>query len=53
MTVLHGATIEAEQAAGTIFAAVVTNAGTIGAEGANLTINGDVTNARALIDASN
>jgi hypothetical protein len=28
VTVLHGATIEAEQAAGTIFGAVVTNAGT-------------------------
>ena len=53
MTVLHGATIEAEQAAGTIFAAAVTNAGTIGAEGANLTIVGDVTNAKGNLDANN
>ena len=52
VTVLHGATIEAEQAAGTIFAAVLTNAGTLGAEGANLEISGNVTN-KGTLDAIN
>ena len=52
VTVLHGATIEAEQAAGTIFAAVLTNAGTIGAEGANLEISSNLTNTGTL-DATN
>jgi hypothetical protein len=52
VTVLHGATIEAEQAAGTIFAAVLTNAGTVGAEGANLEISSNVTN-KGTLDATN
>ena len=48
VTALHGGIIEAEQFASTITGAVVTNAGTIGAEGANLTIIGDVTNTGTL-----
>jgi hypothetical protein len=52
VTALHGGIIEAEQVASTITGAVVTNAGTIGAEGANLTIIGDVTNTGTL-DANN
>jgi hypothetical protein len=52
VTVLDGATIEAEQAAGTIFGAVITNAGTIGAEGANLEISSNVTN-KGTLDATN
>ena len=52
VTALHGGIIEAEQFGSTITGAVVTNAGTIGAEGANLTIIGDVTNTGAL-DANN
>ena len=52
VTALHGAMIEAEQGSSTITGALVTNAGTIGAEGANLTIIGDVTNTGTL-DANN
>ena len=52
VTALHGAMIEAEQGSSTITGALVTNAGTIGAEGANLTIVGDVTNTGTL-DANN
>ena len=52
VTVLHGATVEAEQAAGTIFGAVVTNAGIIGAERANLEMSSNVTNTGTL-DATN
>ena len=48
VTALDGGIIEAEQFASTITGAVVTNAGTIGAEGANLTIIGDVTNTGTL-----
>jgi hypothetical protein len=51
VTVKFGATIEAEQVAGTIFAAV-TNAGTIGAEGANLEVTATVSNTGTL-DATN
>jgi hypothetical protein len=43
---------EAERAAGTIFGAVVTNAGTIGAEGANMEISSNVIN-RGILDATN
>ena len=58
VTTANGATIEAEQGSNTITGAVVTNAGTIGAElvlvndGANLTIIGNVTNTGTL-DANN
>jgi hypothetical protein len=52
VTAMRGAIIEAEQGSNTITGAVVTNAGTIGAEGANLTIVGDVTNTGTL-DANN
>ena len=52
VTAAKGAIIEAEVAASTITGAVVTNAGTVGAEGANLTIIGDVTNTGTL-DANN
>ena len=58
VTVLQGGLLEAGGSAsilplpGTITGAVVTNAGTIGAEGANLTIVGDVTNTGTL-DANN
>jgi hypothetical protein len=46
VTVLRGGLLEASlfNAPSAITGAVVTSAGTIGAEGANLTINGDVTN---------
>jgi hypothetical protein len=53
VTVMKGGILEAElQGGNTITGAVVTNAGTIGAEGANLTIVGDVTNTGTL-DANN
>jgi hypothetical protein len=57
VTVRNGGTIESEpegssQAPSTITGAVVTNAGTVGAEGANLTIIGNVTNTGTL-DANN
>ena len=48
VTVKHGAIIEAEQGSNTITGADVKNAGTIGAEGANLTIVGDVHNTKAI-----
>jgi hypothetical protein len=57
VTVLKGGLLESEPhqqsfAPNTITGAAVTNAGTIGAEGANLTIIGDVTNTGTL-DANN
>ena len=52
VTTKHGALIEAEQGLNTIAGALVTNAGTISAEGANLTIIGNVINKGAL-DANN
>ena len=57
MTVLKGGLFKSTEASvlhpGSITGAVITNAGTIGAEGANLTINGDVTNAKGTLDANN
>lgn len=52
VTVAHGGIIEAEQGGNTISGAAITNAGTIGAEGANLTIVGDINN-RGILDANN
>jgi hypothetical protein len=55
VTILQGGLLETgsqENAPSNITGAVITNAGTIGAEGANLTITGDVTNTGTL-DANN
>jgi hypothetical protein len=56
VTILTGGLLESgtpqQHAPSFITGAVITNAGTIGAEGANLTINGDVTNTGTL-DANN
>jgi hypothetical protein len=53
VTVMRGGVFEAElSGASTVTGALVTNAGTVGAEGANLTIIGDVTNTGTL-DANN
>jgi hypothetical protein len=48
---LPGSIIEAEQGSNTITGAEVKNAGTIGAEGADLTIVGDVHNNKGDLDA--
>jgi hypothetical protein len=50
---LPGSMIEAEQGSNTITGADVKNAGTIGAEGANFTIIGDVHNHKGNLDANN
>ena len=52
VTALHGAIIQAEQGSNAITGALITNAGTLGAEGANLSIIGDVANTGTL-DANN
>jgi hypothetical protein len=58
VTILKGGLLEAGASVpfgsqpGFITGAVITNAGTIGAEGENLTINGDLTN-RGTLDANN
>ena len=49
---LSGAIIEAEQGSNTITGALVKNAGTIGAEWADLTIVGDVHNHKGNLDAN-
>ena len=53
VTALAGSIIEAEHGSNTITGAEVKNAGTIGAEGANLTIIGDVNNHKGNLDANN
>jgi hypothetical protein len=50
---LPGSIIEAEQGSSTIAGADVKNAGTVGAEGADLTIVGDVHNSKGDLDANN
>jgi hypothetical protein len=52
VTILKGGLLESENAPAAITGAIVTNAGTIGAEGENLTISGNVTNTGTL-DANN
>ena len=52
VTIEHGAIVEAEEGSNKITGALVTNAGTIGAEGSNLTIIGNVTN-NGTLDANN
>jgi hypothetical protein len=50
---LPGSIIEAEQGSNTITGAYIKNAGTMGAESANLTIVGDVNNHEGNLDANN